>query len=229
MKAAFVQPLHKALTQPACALLAATRPRRGSLSWSSPCRSEQPSSAAFCRVRACAEGHGSPPLPASARALGDPGPSTSSAGLPRSRGGKSLLAKSSLGSPCRSRGAGWGGAVSHPAAPQAVLVLLVEQQKARSQPEGGRRAEFEGEKPSHGYPLGGRGLGVSADPIACCRALQAQIDHGEPGVGTEAPGGRRAGVGQGIAVPKGSLCPGSSPCCHVPGVGSGRESCVPGG
>lgn len=91
VKAAFVQPLRKALTQPACALLAATRPRRGSLSWSSPCRSEQPSSAAFCRVRACAEGHGSPPLPASARAHWvTPAPAPAPQGCP----------EAGVGSPC---------------------------------------------------------------------------------------------------------------------------------
>lgn len=198
-RAAFVQPLQKALTPPLRSLFAATRARRGSPSWSSPCRSEQPSSAAFCRVRTCAGGLGSP-LPDFARALGDPGRSSSSAGLPKSRCGKVLLAKSSLGRPR------WVGRCRVPSRSTVALSqdVLGEQQRHGASPRVVGGLSLRGEKPIRGYPLGGRGLGVTSGPVSCCRALQAQIDHGEPGVGTEAPGGRRAGAGQGIAVPKGS-------------------------
>lgn len=108
--------------------------------------------------------------------------------------------------------------------------VLGEHQRHGASPRVVRGLSLRGEKPIRGYPLGGRGLGVTPDPVSCCRALQAQIDHGEPGVGTEAPGGRRAGAGQGIAVPKGSpMSPSESPAATSQAWGSGRESCAPGG
>lgn len=111
-RAAFVQPLQKALTPPLRSLFAATRARRGNPSWSSPCRSEQPSSAAFCRVRACAGGLGSP-LPDFARALGvTPAPAAALQGCPKAGVGRFCWPNPAWGGL-----AGWGGAVSHPAAP----------------------------------------------------------------------------------------------------------------
>lgn len=220
-RAAFVQPLQKALTPPLRSLFAATRARRGSPSWSSPCRSEQPSSAAFCRVRTCAGGLGSP-LPDFARALGDPGPSSSSAGLPKSRCGKVLLAKSSLGRPR------WVGRCHSTVA--LSQDVLGEQQKARSQPEGGRGAEFEGGKTHPGVST--RWQGARCD-LGSRFVLQSSASTNRPRrtwcrhrsswreKSWSWPRYRRA---QGVPnVPE------RVPCCHVPGVGVWKGELRPGG
>lgn len=48
----------------------------------------------------------------------------------------------------------------------------------------------------------GRDSCVTGNPASRCRALQAQIGHGEPGLDTETAGGRGTGIGQGNCQPR---------------------------
>lgn len=157
VKAAFVQPLRKALTRPP-ALSCSHKTEEGQSALEQPLPERAAFIRSFLQSKSLRRGaqqprahlcQGSVLCLRTPRAAGDPGHTASSA---RCRQG---CPEPNLGSPCWPNPAGeyspqqgrWARRCRVPPRSAAAgLVPLAEQQKARSDPEGGQRAEGEGEK-----------------------------------------------------------------------------------